>query len=122
MNAYWLKLVPPGNNIRSQFENFFSDNALFDGGMACWDTFKCFLRGVFISTIKDNKTDTRAHEEQLTQLARRLEAEYITTATEGSKASWLAGQDALTKVINSKAEKKRFFSKVTFYEEGEQTG
>lgn len=112
---------PAGNNIRSQIENFLSDNALFDDGLARWDAYKCFLRDVLMSTIKGSKTDTRAHEKQLTQHARRLEEEYISTPTEASKASRPTAQNALTKVINIKAEKKCLFSEVTFNVEGEQT-
>lgn len=59
---------------------------------------------------------------QLTRLVQRLEEEYIGNASEQTKAFWLSAQNALTKVVNSKAEKKLLFSKVTFYEEGEQSG
>lgn len=85
-----------------------------------WDAFKCFffIRGVFISTI-NIKSKMKQHEVQLAQHVRRLEQEYISHPSDNSR---LSDQDAFTHVIQSKAEKRRFFAKAAFFEEGEQTG
>lgn len=54
---------------------------------------------MFISTINGIKSNTRAHEEQLTRHVRELEEEYVANPTDCLKASWVSAQDALSKLL-----------------------
>lgn len=53
---------------------------------------------------------------------RRLEAEYIADSTEVTREAWMVAQDAVNRINMSSADRKWFFNKLAFYEEGEQTG
>lgn len=83
-------LFPLDNSITRHIEHFFLDNAHHKDVLIQWDAFTCYLRGIFISTITKIKTDTKAHEMQLTRMVRRLEEEYLASPSEQSKASWLS--------------------------------
>lgn len=117
-----VKATASDNTLAQQITCFFVDNAMYEDSLVKWDTFKSFLRGVFVSTINSFKTPMKQHEEQLAQQVRTLEQEYSSHPSDSAKTAWLSAQEALTHVIHAKAEKKRFFAKATFFEEGEQTG
>lgn len=73
---------------------------------------------MFISTI-NIKTNAKQHEAQLAQHVWRLEQEYISHPSDNSS---LLDQNAFTHVIQLKVEKRQYFAKATFFEDGEQTG
>lgn len=87
-----------------------------------WETFKAFLRGLLIAEVSGIKSKTHAIKDQTEQLVSRLEAEYIADPSDAARDAWLAAQEALGQFTGEAADRKRFFNKQAFYEEGEQTG
>lgn len=87
-----------------------------------WDAFKAFLRGIFVAEVNTIKKNTNAQRDQAAQLVRKLEAEYIADSTEVTMEAWMAAQDAVNRIDMCTADRKLFFNKLAFYEEGEQTG
>lgn len=53
---------------------------------------------------------------------RRLELAYVLDPSESTREAWISAQASLDRVRSSTAERKRFFTKQAFYEEGEKTG
>ncbi|XP_077319405.1 uncharacterized protein LOC143941229 [Lithobates pipiens] len=60
--------------------------------------------------------------EQAGDLVKRLEIEYVTGPTDSAREAWMVAQDSLDRLRSSTTERRRFFTKLAFYEEGEQTG
>lgn len=87
-----------------------------------WETFKAFLRGKLITEVSGIKSKTNAIKDQTEQLVSRLEAEYIADPSSPAREAWLAAQEAVVRITGEAADRKRFFNKQAFYEEGEQTG
>lgn len=87
-----------------------------------WETFKAFLRGLFIREVNAFKRASNAEREGVERLVHDLEIKYVTTPTEDRRDAWLSAQDALSWFTSSAAERKHFFSKLAFYKEGEHTG
>lgn len=68
------------------------------------------------------KSKTSAQQEQAVQLVSRLEAEFVADPSDVAREAWLATQEVVDRITGSVADRKRFFKRLAFYEEGEQTG
>lgn len=51
----------------------------------------------------------------------RLDAEFIADPSDVAREAWMAAQEAVDRITGAAADRKRFFNKLAFYEEGEQT-
>lgn len=122
LNAFWLNLFPFHEKVERDIVAYWQRHTDHPDTDTAWDAFKAFLRGIFIAEVNAIKRGTAEQRDQVAQMVKRLEAEYIANSGEGSREAWLAAQDALTRIDASRADKKRFFSKMAFYEEGGQMG
>lgn len=55
-------------------------------------------------------------------MAGDLETEFIANPTDNNREAWLSAQEAQYRTTASAVERKRFLSRLAFYEEGEHTG
>lgn len=122
MNAFWLSLFPSHEQIESHIIDFWRLHEADDQWLVNWEAFKAVLRGLFITEIQAVKRKTHAQREGIENMAKELESKFITDPTQSNKEAWLSAQDALYKITTSTAERKRFFHKAAYYEEGEHTG
>lgn len=122
LNAFWLNLI-------TSTPQFIQDNANFwekqvgdqDVGMR-WEMFKAYLRGLFIREINVFKKKSSAQSKGVERLVDDLETQFIADPNEECREAWLLAQEALNRLTSSTVERKCFFSKLAFYEEGEHTG
>lgn len=68
------------------------------------------------------KAKTSAQKEQAVQLVGRLEAKFIASPSDATREAWLAAQEEVDRITNLAADRKCFFNKLSFYEEGGQMG
>lgn len=122
LNAFWLKLFNSPERISSQIELFFNSHKHLIDTIQTWEAFKAYLRGIFIAEIAMVKRNSSVLLEQVGDQVRQLELAYVTDPTESAREAWISAQDSLDRLRSSAAERKRFFSKQAFYEEGEKTG
>lgn len=87
-----------------------------------WELFKAFLRGLLITKVNGVKSKTSALQEQAARLVSQQEVEFVADPSDVSREAWLATQEAVNKLTGSAAYQKRLFNRLTFFEEGEQTG
>lgn len=115
-------LIPSHTAIETQISEFWLNHSDSRNLHGVWDAFKAFLHGVFISQIENIKRATNSHKKQAAQLVSRLEAEFIAGPADSTRETWTSAQEALDHINTSTVDRKSFFYKLAFYEEGEQTG
>lgn len=121
LNAFWFNLLPSPSQILQNIINFWREQAEGRDAGVRWETFKAYLRGVLIREINTFKQKSSAQSEGVEQLVHDLEAQFVADPRKERRDAWLSAQDALNRLMSSTVERKRFFSKLAFYEEGEHT-
>lgn len=69
-----------------------------------------------ITNVKQNSSTLL---EQVGDQVRQLELSFVTDPTNSAREAWMLTQDSLDRLKSSTAERKTFFTKLAFYEEGE---
>lgn len=122
LNPFWLKILPPAPYFLSQWQSFFTDN---DGSAplgVVWDSFKAYARGVMTQAINDLKRGLAHNELRLAKEALEAELQYINDPSRSNRAEWLCRERLYNSLMSSKAQKKAFFSKQSYYEHGDKCG
>lgn len=83
---------------------------------------KSCLRGTFIVDIAAIKYNSSALLIRVEDQVRQLELAYVMVPSESAREAWISGQDSLGPLRSSAPERKWFFTKQAFYEEGEKNG
>lgn len=122
LNTFWLNLFPSHNRITDKISIYLQANREHPDPLIKWEAFKAFLRGLFMTEVNAIKHNTQVQREQAVQLVRRLEAEFIANSSDATREAWIGTEAAVDHLATSSADQKCFFSRLAFYEEGEQTG
>lgn len=101
-----LEVRPPSTVAKAP--SFWRIHATDESMAMNWEAFKAVLRSLFITEIQAIKRKTHAQREGIECMAEDLESKFIADPTQTNKEA-------------SAAERKRFFHKAVFYEEGEHT-
>lgn len=80
-----------------------------------WDA---YMRGLLVLEIVKVKKNQSGHREELEKQVQELEEKYVHNPTDPAREAWQWGQSAYERLLSSIAEKKQFFSKLAFFEEG----
>lgn len=79
------------------------------------------MRGIFIAEFNTIKQNAQVQKEKAVHMVHQLEVELIAKSSDVTRDTWIAVQVTMDRLATYLANKKLFFSKLTFYEEGEQT-
>lgn len=122
LNAFLLKLFPSHEWITAEISGFWQRHEDYPDPRLTWEAFKAFLGGILITEVTGIKTKTNAIKDQTEQMVSRLEAEFIAHPSDAAREAWMAAPEPVDRITGEAADRKRFFNKQSFYEEGEETG
>lgn len=121
-NAFWLKLFLTHGEMERSMGEFLNAREFLQSPMEQWDAFKAYMRGLLISEIGKVKKNSSEHKEELERQVGALEESYVRTPTDSAREAWQSAKSAYERLLSSTAEKKLYFSRLAFYEEGKSTG
>lgn len=119
LNAFWLNLFPSNDRVAAEISGFCRRHKDHSDLGLTWEMFKAFLLIAEVTGIKSKTNDIR---EQTKQMVSRLEVEFIADPSNADREAWLTAQEAVDWLTREAADRKRFFNRHAFFEEGEQTG
>ena len=122
LNAFWLKLIRSHEEILEEVRGYFAAGDGMEIDVIHWDAFKAYLRGLLIREVNGVKKASTALLIEVESRVQDMERAYIADPSDLTRETWQAAQTAYQQLLSSSAEKKRFFAKQAFFEEGEKTG
>lgn len=94
-NAFWMQSFPSHDSIESNISHFFDRHSDVTDMLLLWDSFKAYIRGVFISEITAVKRATGDQLIWVEQEVRQLEQQFIASPSNITREAWQSAQAAL---------------------------
>lgn len=108
IQPYWLAQIGSNDRIPEQMVMFLEahGDSIMEG--VTWDTFKAYLRGIVRSTISYIKRANRQEEEEMEDVCKKAEAEFIKNPSVMSQIKWVGAVRQYKNQLMIKNKRKRF--------------
>lgn len=121
-NAFWFQLFTSPEELEGSIQRFLTAQHDSESVFNEWEAFKTYLRRILSTEVNKVKKHSEALREALELQVHSLKVKYVQDPTESAKGAWQSAQSVYEHLLASSVEKRRFFSKTAFFEEGETTG
>lgn len=118
IQPYWLAQIGSNDRIPEQIEMFLEahGDSIMEG--VTWDTFKAYLRVIVRSTISYIKHANRQEEEEMEDVCKKAEAEFIKNPSIMNQIKWVGAVRQYKNQLIVKNKCKRLQSKQKNFEQG----